>query len=86
METIIDREHGFFETSDLYLASCLRTEGVALEKIEKGPDGRAIFVFNPNGYDVIQLREQYFLGSLCQPVRVYVQNWKALRKAIEQVL
>ena len=82
----ISPEKKVFKTTDLYLASCFRTEGIALERIEKGPDGKAVFVFNPNGHDVTKLKNGYFLGNLYQPVRLYVQNWKTLRKAIDQVL
>ncbi len=83
---MIERAHSLFRTSDLYLASALKTANIELADIVKGDDGKAVFVFNPNGHNVNKIKADYFLGNLNQPVRLYVQNWKALRKAIEQVL
>jgi len=80
-----------FETTDLYLAASLKTANIALVNVKKGDDNKVRFVFSYNGNDnskinIDKIKEDYYLGNLCQSIKIYVMNWKTLRKAIDNVL
>ncbi len=69
-----------FQTSDLYLASTLLSEGFKLKSTRADPRGhRKVFVFD----DSSALREvaaRFFGNSLSVNLRSYLNAWRELRR------
>jgi len=73
-----------FQTDNLYLAAALLTEGKTLLRPERNGTGRVVFIFKDEG-DLQRLTERFWASELRQPVNVFANHWRDLRKLISSL-
>jgi hypothetical protein len=73
-----------FETSDLYLASALKTNGFRLVDTRKCINGRGIFVFEdrPNRPTFVK---NYFNGELQGSLKNFANAWSDLKTSLNEL-
>jgi hypothetical protein len=74
-----------YRTSDMYIASALLTDGQTLLKPEKDGFGKITFVFNDEAGEIQRLTEKFWSSELRQPVNVFVNHWRDLRRLISNM-
>jgi hypothetical protein len=78
------RENGLYKTDNLYVAAALLTEGKTLLRPERNGIGRILFVFRDDG-DLQRLTERFWASELRQPVNMFANHWRDLRKLISNL-
>lgn len=73
-----------FQTDNLYIAAALLTEGKTLLRPERNGNGRIVFFFKDDG-EIQRLTERFWASELKQPVNVFANHWRDLRKLISNL-
>lgn len=74
-----------FETDNLYIAAALLTAGKKLVNPYRNGRGRVAFVFENGNGDIQGLIEKFWASELRQPVNVFANHWRDLRKLISNL-
>jgi hypothetical protein len=78
-------ENPHFETSDLPLATSLKTIGFKLVSFRKDKHQRGIFVFEKND-DIEKAVKSYLNGELMGSLKTYSHAWRDLKDMLYQDL
>jgi hypothetical protein len=74
-----------YQTDNLYIAAALLTEGKRLIKPYRNGSGKITFIFDNSDGETQKLIEKFWASELKQPVNVFANHWRDLRKLISNL-